>query len=277
MQRTVAAGLANRSWIRDIVGGLTVPALIQYLKLWERLRFLTLNEESPDRLRWRWTPDDNYSSKSAYLAMFHGSIPFPGAELIWKAWCPSKVKMFAWIAMQHRLFCVSDAAACGNRRRPRALAESVDGRIPRRIQAALLDAMAAGDQHRGHPFLNCAAMEDEATRQVVVETGWRRLPVSPSPVVAALSVVFPSPAGDLRETAALIVVLRLLLGPGSLLPLFLRRVQRRRRTDPLLRLVHLRVFSTVRTLSDQVHANKEDQRLVSQDTVSAHINGQWRM
>ncbi|TVU29264.1 hypothetical protein EJB05_20823, partial [Eragrostis curvula] len=62
------------------------PSVVLYLVTEVQL---TASEEE-DRHVWRWTPDGQYTSKSAYEAMHHGSIKFHGANLIWKSWAPLK-------------------------------------------------------------------------------------------------------------------------------------------------------------------------------------------
>jgi hypothetical protein len=49
--------------------GVTVPAIMEYLRLWDILSTITLGE-GEDKLIWRWTADGAYSSKSAYRALF---------------------------------------------------------------------------------------------------------------------------------------------------------------------------------------------------------------
>jgi hypothetical protein len=43
-QRTVAKGLVNNTWAHDITGALTVPVLIQYLEIHQRLQHIHLDD-----------------------------------------------------------------------------------------------------------------------------------------------------------------------------------------------------------------------------------------
>ncbi|WVZ85370.1 hypothetical protein U9M48_032307, partial [Paspalum notatum var. saurae] len=100
--RSVKEGLAHRTWIKDIRGTLTEIMVVEYVEVWERVRFVTLTEGVQDSFRWRWEPDGAYSSSSAYRACFLGSTVFLGAKFIWKAKVPPKVKFFAWLAAHDR-------------------------------------------------------------------------------------------------------------------------------------------------------------------------------
>jgi hypothetical protein len=82
VETTVAAGLDNRSWVRQITGGsITVPAVVEYLRLWDLLTTITLGT-GDDKLIWRWTADGLYSFKSASRALLAGSSPVYGCPLI---------------------------------------------------------------------------------------------------------------------------------------------------------------------------------------------------
>jgi hypothetical protein len=71
-QRTVASALAGNAWIRDIASALTIPVLMQYLTLRQQLDDIGLSLGTTDRLVWKWTASSQYSSSSAYAAMFLG-------------------------------------------------------------------------------------------------------------------------------------------------------------------------------------------------------------
>lgn len=97
----VAEGLQNRAWVQDIVGALGPLATIQYIELWRRLLPISTSEQ-PDILRWRWTANGIYSTKSCYDVLFLGSSTSPHATLTWKTWAPLSVKFFIWLALQDR-------------------------------------------------------------------------------------------------------------------------------------------------------------------------------
>lgn len=71
--RTVSQALVNRTWVHDIKGSLTVQVLAEYLRLWDQVDSVELQQNVPDS---QLTQSGNYSSKSAYDAFFLGSIQF---------------------------------------------------------------------------------------------------------------------------------------------------------------------------------------------------------
>ena len=82
MSETAASALPNGNWIRQIGGRLTVPAVQEYLNVWDNVRDVQLADHN-DRLVWRWTADGTYSSCSAYKALHSTSHPIQGCERVW--------------------------------------------------------------------------------------------------------------------------------------------------------------------------------------------------
>lgn len=89
-------------WIRDITGGLSVPAIADCLHLWDRIEGVSVTAGVQDQFIWRWTTNGQYTAKSAYQMMLHGTHRFEGAKLIWKTWAPLKAKLFLWLAFRRR-------------------------------------------------------------------------------------------------------------------------------------------------------------------------------
>ena len=100
-RQTVRQGLTGRQWVCAIAGGLSVPAIADYLSLWELTEAIQLSDQ-PDRTIWRWTPSGSYTTKSAYNMLHTGAIKFRGHRLIWKTWAPLRVKIFLWLAFRRR-------------------------------------------------------------------------------------------------------------------------------------------------------------------------------
>ncbi|WVZ99622.1 hypothetical protein U9M48_044891, partial [Paspalum notatum var. saurae] len=117
-RRTVAEGLQDRAWIRDIKKQLTMPAISEYVDIWERTQGIELVDR-PDSFRWRWEADSHYSAASAYRSCFLGSSRMAGAKIIWRARVPQRVKFFAWLALQDRCW-------TGERRQRHGLQETDD-------------------------------------------------------------------------------------------------------------------------------------------------------
>ncbi|WVZ67115.1 hypothetical protein U9M48_016241 [Paspalum notatum var. saurae] len=95
-------GLHNNSWVSDIKGEVSEALLFEYVEVWEKVRQIILLDGKQDIFRWRWEPNGTYSASSAYRACFTGSVRFQGANFIWKAKVPPKVKFFAWLAAHNR-------------------------------------------------------------------------------------------------------------------------------------------------------------------------------
>jgi hypothetical protein len=93
-RQTVASALQNHAWIQDIIGPLAVPVLLQYLDVRQRLQQVRLSQNVSDRFAWRWSASGNYSSRSAYTAMFFGEASILGAKELWKVRAPKKCKFF---------------------------------------------------------------------------------------------------------------------------------------------------------------------------------------
>jgi hypothetical protein len=89
--------------VRDITGQLTVESLRQYVLLWRAMQHVDLLPAVEDNITCRWSPNGTYSARSAYRMFFEGSSRFAGAESIWRAWAPLKVKIFTWLVVWQRI------------------------------------------------------------------------------------------------------------------------------------------------------------------------------
>jgi hypothetical protein len=90
--RTVKEALQHRSWVRDIKGALTVQVILDYLLISDLMEDVTLTEAA-DKVVWRWTKDDRFSTASAYRAFFSGQHAIPGARLLHKSRAPAKMQV----------------------------------------------------------------------------------------------------------------------------------------------------------------------------------------
>jgi hypothetical protein len=99
--RTVQEGLIGAAWVQDIVGELSVNAVVQYLRLWEELQGMHLGV-GPDTVSWKWTPSGKFTSRTAYKAFFFGRTALPGAAEVWNAFAPFKYQFHAWLALRNR-------------------------------------------------------------------------------------------------------------------------------------------------------------------------------
>ncbi|WVZ93865.1 LOW QUALITY PROTEIN: hypothetical protein U9M48_039818 [Paspalum notatum var. saurae] len=101
-RRTVSQALFNRCWVSNIKGALTIQVLVEYLHIWELLEGVILQPDTPDTLIWRLSSSGCYSSKSAYEAMFIGTIKFSPWKRVWKTWALGNCKLFIWLAIINR-------------------------------------------------------------------------------------------------------------------------------------------------------------------------------
>lgn len=79
-KRTVQQALVNHAWVSDILGGLPVGVLIDYLRLWDILANIQLQPGIEDKHIWRFSSSGQYSAKTAYEGFFLGSTIFSSWE-----------------------------------------------------------------------------------------------------------------------------------------------------------------------------------------------------
>jgi hypothetical protein len=82
--RSVADALQDSQWIGDITGSLSVSALNQYVLLWSRIQTVVLHTDAQDKFIWKWAPNQQCSSLSAYRAFFIRQSGLPGAKALSK-------------------------------------------------------------------------------------------------------------------------------------------------------------------------------------------------
>jgi hypothetical protein len=99
---SVAAALNGMSWVRDIKGALTIPALMQYVFLYQRLQSVHLEPGMREWLRWRWSADGIYSSRSVYATLLLGQASVLGAKELWKTKAPNSRRFFIWLVLLGR-------------------------------------------------------------------------------------------------------------------------------------------------------------------------------
>ena len=65
-----------------------------------------LDEQAEDETVWKHANDGIYTAATAYKAQFLGLTLSPMDCMVWKVWAPPKVKFFAWLALQDRIWTV---------------------------------------------------------------------------------------------------------------------------------------------------------------------------
>jgi hypothetical protein len=92
----VAQALDGDAWLGDIQGGLSLIGFMEFLRLGDCLREVTLSNDEDQHI-WRLDASGSYSAKSANRAFFTGSVTFEPWWQIWKCWAPGKCKLFIWL------------------------------------------------------------------------------------------------------------------------------------------------------------------------------------
>jgi hypothetical protein len=122
---TVKQGMTNRKWIDHIFPPTTPEEVREFVKLWEAASAVQLNETVEDEVRWRWTQDGEYSTKSAYLIQFVGVFAKTKISVIWRAKAEPKCRFFAWTLLHKKILTANnlikrgwtddtDCRLCGN-------------------------------------------------------------------------------------------------------------------------------------------------------------------
>ncbi|KAE8813121.1 retrotransposon protein [Hordeum vulgare] len=91
--------LHGRAWVRDITGGLSVQAIVQYLRTWDMVESVTLREEEEDTICWKMSKVRLFVVSSAYQMFFMAKVQFPCHRAIWKSKATPRCKFFMWLAV----------------------------------------------------------------------------------------------------------------------------------------------------------------------------------
>jgi hypothetical protein len=74
------------------------------------LEDVVLQPGAPYKHLWRLSTSGQYSTKSAYKALFQGVISFEPTDRVWKTWAPGKCKVFMGL-VEHNICSTSDKLA----------------------------------------------------------------------------------------------------------------------------------------------------------------------
>ena len=77
---------------------------MEFVQLWKIVQQVNLRLHTQDEIAWKFSESGQFSTSSAYLAQFLGSISTNLNEIIWSAWAPPKCKFFSWLAVQDRIW-----------------------------------------------------------------------------------------------------------------------------------------------------------------------------
>lgn len=98
--------LKDNAWILKINPStvVTVDHIRVFFPLWMLVHDFRLHAHTEDDIVWKHSNDRVYLAASAYKAQFLGMVLSPLDRMVWKAWAPLKVRFFAWLALQNRIW-----------------------------------------------------------------------------------------------------------------------------------------------------------------------------
>jgi hypothetical protein len=109
-KRKVSEAICNQLWISDFRGAMSVPIILEFLQLYQLLEEVALQQGVSDTHLWRLSASGQYSTRSAYKAIFQGATSFQPAQRVWRTWAPGKCKFFMWLVEHNRCW-MSDRLA----------------------------------------------------------------------------------------------------------------------------------------------------------------------
>jgi hypothetical protein len=77
-----------------------MQAILEYLHLWTIVLSVQLSDQL-DTISWKWSNSGEFTSKSAYQALFLGRIQFQNAP-VWKMMAPPCCRYFIWLVALNR-------------------------------------------------------------------------------------------------------------------------------------------------------------------------------
>jgi hypothetical protein len=103
-RRTVEEACRNNAWILDCQGVWPEGGSVQCVRLWVAISGINLDETRPDNFLWKGAKSGKYSARDTYNLLCLGQVKFGMAEPIWRSHAPLKCKIFAWLALNYRLW-----------------------------------------------------------------------------------------------------------------------------------------------------------------------------
>jgi hypothetical protein len=77
-----------------------------------------LSQTDGDKIMWKWSPNGEYTARSAYQIQFNGSHPPFQVGKLWKAKTESKVKVFGWTTLHQKILTVDNLTSRGIQHNP---------------------------------------------------------------------------------------------------------------------------------------------------------------
>lgn len=94
--------LENNHWLSLLNQITSLEEIDELIQLGSQLQNVTLLQDCPDDISWKWTDNGQYSAKSAYLAQFQGYITHAPFKPIWTTQAEPKQRFFGWILLHQR-------------------------------------------------------------------------------------------------------------------------------------------------------------------------------
>jgi len=82
----------------------------EYISPWEEVNQIQLQDDVDDSIRWRWTTDGEYTTKSAYGIQFISTFSKLKLLPIWKAKTEPKCRFFAWTLLHKKILTANNLA-----------------------------------------------------------------------------------------------------------------------------------------------------------------------
>jgi hypothetical protein len=102
-QIKVHKAINGDKWIDHITPLSTQQEILEYVELWEAMRGIVLSPALEDEIKWRWTTDGEYTTRSAYCIQFEGVFSRIKISQIWKAKAEPKCRFFAWTLLHKKI------------------------------------------------------------------------------------------------------------------------------------------------------------------------------
>ncbi|KAI4991646.1 hypothetical protein ZWY2020_040032 [Hordeum vulgare] len=102
----VREAMAGNAWIFKIKHNtvVSIDHIREFFMIWTLLNDVQLQEQAEDVIIWKHANDGIYTADTAYRVQFLGMTLSPLDPMVWKDWAPPKVKFFAWIMLQDRIW-----------------------------------------------------------------------------------------------------------------------------------------------------------------------------
>lgn len=117
--RTVQQALTNGRWQGDCQVT-SFMAQLQFVHLCHAITTVERNQDQEDGFTWTCTATGQYSARAIYASLCSGLPRSPMSACVWRSWAPLKCKIFAWLAMQYRLWTSDRRARHGLQDEPSA-------------------------------------------------------------------------------------------------------------------------------------------------------------